>query len=274
MHQIEKFDNGRRRIESILRNLILLAGIGEAKSRAASFLKPLRSFLTRHRFMVVCTRRGSDMAGPVVVCSVCGKEVSKRQTYSVGDGKRACRIHEGVAEKKDEMEKERKAKRQEEMRLAEEKARRVYEEHYPHVPKGPWCWCCHKEGISEKEFWTLIAIGNAAINVKEKRGEPVPKMFTQEYTEALRRLSGVEPGTVVIQLFEAKPGDKVFGTMDYNGKQAAGIAGVVCVCMECALKAGLKREMPAVDIPTLLSVGEVMGPVFEKIAENMLNLRN
>ena len=48
------------------------------------------------------------MPPPTTRCSICNQDVLKAQTYSIGDGKRACKSHPGVMDKKADLEKEQK----------------------------------------------------------------------------------------------------------------------------------------------------------------------
>jgi len=96
-----------------------------------------------------------------VVCSICKETVNKAQTYHVGGTDRACKKHEGVTEKKDQLAKEKieKAKQT----LLDEKRRldhfygSIHRDEQP-MKFGPKCWICMNEGLRQDEFFTRVLI--------------------------------------------------------------------------------------------------------------------
>jgi hypothetical protein len=96
---------------------------------------------------------------PTCECSVCHQVVNKAQTYSLGDGKRACKSHQGVVEQAQALKDKAKADREE----AEERKKRAEqqrrEEREERSQLGAWrdpvaehwrqmeCWICGCEAL-------------------------------------------------------------------------------------------------------------------------------
>ena len=91
---------------------------------------------------------------PRVICCVCGQEVNKAQTLHIGDGKRACKSHEGTEEaSKRECEKI-EQKRQEGSKRPEKPDYHTSEP----TTFQPICTICGKVGIRQEEWYTRLMI--------------------------------------------------------------------------------------------------------------------
>lgn len=95
-----------------------------------------------------------------VTCSVCAKLVNKAVTYSVGKDQRACKIHEGVVEKRGQLELERFQK----VQAAIKQQKRI--ETKPDTRGSAWgppsttpkCWVCMNEGLRQDEYFQRVLI--------------------------------------------------------------------------------------------------------------------
>ena len=78
-----------------------------------------------------------------VTCCICNTEIAKEKTRSICKDKRACKIHEGVLEKANEIysvqERQQQEKQERLQRKAEERERRAQDLATPFVPKCAVC---------------------------------------------------------------------------------------------------------------------------------------
>lgn len=112
------------------------------------------------------------MPPPRVVCSICGQEVNKAQTLHIGDGKRACRSHEGTADaSKKECTKIEQQKKDELKKAAQKKQRKIRE-----IPTlEPQCMICGKTGILQQEWYTRLMIEMKKYEIIH--GKPINALF-------------------------------------------------------------------------------------------------
>lgn len=89
-----------------------------------------------------------------VTCKVCQKTVNKAQTYHTGNGDRACKNHEGVVEKRDQLQAD-LAKKAED---AKKPKRLNLEPMWNSNPAIPKCWVCMNEGIRQDAFFQRVLI--------------------------------------------------------------------------------------------------------------------
>ena len=95
-------------------------------------------------------------------CSICNALVNKAVTYHVGDGKRACKTHEGVTTKRDELEQSRSQKLHEELIKAKRRFEKTkyYEDPSLKLQRAltPRCWLCMNEGLRQDDFFMRLII--------------------------------------------------------------------------------------------------------------------
>jgi hypothetical protein len=91
-----------------------------------------------------------------VVCSICNQMVNKAATYHVGGTDRACKVHEGVVEKKAALE----AKKADDQARSIQKLERRMEPVWsaPSEAMKPKCWVCMNIGMRQQEFFMRILI--------------------------------------------------------------------------------------------------------------------
>jgi len=206
------------------------------------------------------------MAGPKkTTCSICGEKVLKSQTYHVGDGKRACKKHEGVTEQahaaQDKIKKDNK--KAEEARQATIK--RSKEKHtFNFEDAAKWanetCWFCGKKGRPLSELFTRQLVALEKLKLKGN--------FSAFFNNpaAVVREAGFPEGTIFLNRIVI-PDErrkeiigKVRGGFDKQG--CADMAGFVLSCPHCAKKLGLQfmPDAPKVDLKTLA----VFGSLYDK----------
>jgi hypothetical protein len=92
------------------------------------------------------------MPPPRVTCCICGQEVNKAQTLYIGDGKRACRTHDGTVEKnKLEIDKLKREKEAEIKKAAQKKQRKEF-------TAKPKCVLCGQVGMLQEDWYTRLMI--------------------------------------------------------------------------------------------------------------------
>lgn len=91
-----------------------------------------------------------------VVCSICKETVNKAVTYHVGGQDRACKKHEGVVEKKTQLD----VKKQIDHEKSVQKLKRRLEPKWsePSEIMKPKCWVCMNTGIRQQEFFMRILV--------------------------------------------------------------------------------------------------------------------
>lgn len=91
-----------------------------------------------------------------VVCSICKQTVNKAITYHVGGTDRACKSHEGVQEKKVQLDVKKAVDQAKSIQKLNRRLEPVWSD--PSVPMKPKCWVCMNEGIRQQEFFMRILI--------------------------------------------------------------------------------------------------------------------
>lgn len=89
-----------------------------------------------------------------VMCSICKETVNKAVTYHVGGSDRACRKHEGVIEKKTQLD----VKKAVDQAKSIQKLNRRAEPMWSAEPTKPKCWVCMNTGLPQQEFFMRILI--------------------------------------------------------------------------------------------------------------------
>src|SRR4029079_2842839 len=89
-----------------------------------------------------------------VVCSICKQRVNKAATYHVGGEDRACKVHEGVMEKKAALD----VKKAVDQAKSVQKLERRMEPKWSSDPMQPKCWVCMNTGLRQQEFFMRILI--------------------------------------------------------------------------------------------------------------------
>jgi hypothetical protein len=222
----------------------------------------------------ICIMAGNGP--PKTTCSICGETVLKSQTYHVGDGKRACKIHQGVADQA--LDAQNKIKNDKKKKIEKEASERKRRIHGPDVSGSisdsffeegrKWanetCWFCGKEGRPLRELFERQIVALEKLKLKGN-----PMAFFNDHRGVIKE-AGFPKGTIFLNRI-AIPDEqrkKIIGRVrGGRDKQiCAEMAGFVLSCSHCAEKLGLKfmPEMPKVDLKTLAALGtlyeEKVGP--------------
>lgn len=172
------------------------------------------------------------MPPKTVTCSICGKDVMKSQTYSIGDGKRACKEHEGVVETKDKLLLQDK---QEKIRQEENKKKEWERKTDPigyYVQRDPkkFCWCCVKEGITIQQynFGRLIALSEL-FQLGEKLNFLDPAAFHKQIND---RIPGADKVLFMIKVNSQD--DDLMRRLNRDYRDVMAFTGLLNICSGCA----------------------------------------
>jgi hypothetical protein len=155
-----------------------------------------------------------------VVCSICKQMVNKAQTYHVGGDDRACKSHQGVAEKKDALEAAKKEKAVREERRDVRRAELRENGGWSQDP-GLKCWVCMNPGIRHDEFFLKVLVEME----KQKKVHGLVKSFDPKYAIRLAE-------RCIFVMSEAKAAS----AMNYireDFKMMMQMAGFVAICGPC-----------------------------------------
>lgn len=188
-----------------------------------------------------------------VTCSICSQSVSKRQTLSVGDGKRACRSHqEAQAASK---------------QLVAGQTKKSQQDHKPQRDQSIeielQCFICREAGIRQDEFFVRLLID------MEKH-----KLLTGQEANLL------DP-TVLLKVSPSLKGKKVLWYVLWEGKnrrvklpfqayQVAEMVGSILACTKCCDERGLERASDhywaKADTEVAVLRAELARPLFQACA--------
>jgi len=240
------------------------------------------------------------MPPKTVTCCVCGQEVLKSQTYATGDKDsegnplRACKEHEGVSEKAEELKEKsienlKKSMKQSPFPGAKkhgfvlgsphakyaqktspeqrEKDRELMGEtrdklsDMEQVATWAWthCWCCEQKGIHLKDFYELKLIAlekGKMLGVKNPFSPEMDKIIA-----GLLRNLGVK---CVMHRFEMD--DKLVKSyaewknrIHYKCRPVAEMARTIQLCFECQERTGIKynleENLPKMDLKNMAILG-------------------
>lgn len=97
---------------------------------------------------------GFKMPIKQVICSICKETVNKAATFHVGGTDRACKKHEGVADKKAQLD----VKKAGDQAKSVQKLNRRLEPQWSADPMKPKCWVCMNTGLRQQDFFMRILI--------------------------------------------------------------------------------------------------------------------
>lgn len=205
-----------------------------------------------------------------IICSICGNEVTKRSTYAIGDGKRACRHHEGVDEQAQRAQADLKVQQQ---AIADKwkKKRTWRSSELPAFDPSPKCFCCKTPGMRQQEFFLQMLV--AGERYEMETGQPLNPFDPEANKKAYSHLKG----TVCLWYVAYDP-DKM--RLPYHSRMAAQIIGVTLLCQKCCDKFGIdpnpvKPDTGLEDLAKIGAVYEVLfRPTVREIAKEQLERAN
>jgi hypothetical protein len=229
---------------------------------------------------------------PTCECSVCHQTVNKAQTYAVGDGKRACKSHQGVVEqaeaikqkaKDDKKAAEERKKRAEQQRREEREERDSFRRNDPEAEH--WrtceCWLCGCEALPLQVYFHRQLI---VLSKQEMRGthDYVGAMLGDQkaHEQNLKDL-GIPVGTRFYREvpLPQNPEHRDWILRHVKGirdkRFIVGLLGCVHVCADCAKKYNLPfwPEQPKLtpeNMKTMAIFGAMKIPSVEEAAKREL----
>lgn len=194
-----------------------------------------------------------------VMCCKCSNLVNKAQTYSIGKDQRACKTHEGVVEKKCELEVAKIQQRKVETHKHVLRDERKGNGGWAGDPMKPRCWVCMNEGLRQEEFFTRILIE------REKAAQIYGPFspFDPEHPG-----NKIKIGRCIFILMA----DKCTNAMKYVREDFAMLVqmggGVIAICGQCCgtFKIDPLPKMDPKDLTKWMVIGELVKPVIQKMA--------
>ena len=236
------------------------------------------------------------MPPKMIRCCICSQDVMKSQTYATGekgeDGTplRACKEHEGVVEKAEELKEKHLKEERQNSRLnpaqrnhasqvayyrkntspeQQAKDHQMLGDAHDQLTKvlafGEWarnhCWCCRLPGIPLRDFYQLKLIA-----LEKGKILDVLNPFSKEMGEIIKGLMNKLEVKCVIHHFDLD--DNLFkiyeewkGRIRRECHEFVQIGKSINLCFDCQERTGIKFDleahMPKFDLSTLATIGAV-----------------
>lgn len=192
-----------------------------------------------------------------VVCSICGQTVNKAQTYFTGKG-RACKTHEGVTEKRNQLHTA-DLNRQNNARRALEDKYRNFMDRQERIedPLKPRCFLCNVTGLRQQEFFWRALIAMQKLEILN--GGPV-NPFT------LKQPLMTEPAIFLVLKEKCPP--ELLQKLNRDARTAVDIVGVLGLCGRCGNRYNVEL-LPKVEWEQLQTAGllfDIIEPTVKKAA--------
>lgn len=198
-----------------------------------------------------------------VTCSICNTLVNKAVTYSVGKDQRACKTHEGVIEKRGELELARFQKTQAAIKAQKRVDARVDRVPSPPPSFVPKCWVCMNEGLRSDDFFTRVLIEREKMRLIHGDFNPFDMTHPGNQIKIGRCL-------FVLAKDKAAP---AFKYLREEFESLVQMSGVLMVCGQCCgtLKIDPMPKPEYKDLVKFSMLYELVQPVIEDIAHKELN---
>lgn len=212
------------------------------------------------------------MPPKTIKCSICGAEVLKSQTYATGqkdaDGTplRACKTHEGVIEKAEQLKK---------------KLPKIdhSQSHMDHFEFREWadrhCWMCEQKGITVQEAsaYQLIVLRQLELKglVPNPLDEKTNKIQHSLFWDLMKEINA----KCVFQRFEINSKQhQLFlewkNRIHYQCRPIAEQGGIIQLCVDCQERSGIIHETKPPDLTLLASLGSAYRESEEYITHTLI----
>lgn len=210
------------------------------------------------------------MPAPQVTCSICNQTVMKAQTSHIGEGKRACKIHDDVAAKAKEAQSQLNTQHKNGRKIPPPKK---YDNNTWLFPTGPTCACCRKPVVNVKDLILEAMIIRRELNLN---------IFSDTDNEIVRK-------RLVDKFGEFKPfylyHDDTLDEKQWklvkqwlpNYLKTLADVKMVGICLDCSKAIGLpdllekqRKTMPMPPLNVLAMIGAGMESTMDGIIANRL----
>ena len=208
------------------------------------------------------------MPAPTTTCSICKETVLKAQTRHIGDGKRACKSHDGVMETAEKVHADQldEIKRKDEAEKERRNQRRL-EREYVFDPQMRCHACnCAVEHVSNLLFESVVAS-----KAREMKGDTSANLLTNPgpIFEDVKKVKGDVTGCFVYDHSEltTEQWSKAKNAVQRRLRDGVAMFGFVCLCVKCVDKLGLPNKLdnlPQPDLKQLSLIGALMDPIIEE----------
>ena len=202
------------------------------------------------------------------ICAICGEEVSKPKSYSIGDNKRACRTHE-EAQKQSEVV---QSKLEAQHAKGRERPKRNPLGDAKTFDLSPRCFCCHEKGVRQDEFFLSVLLLGEKYELTY--GKPLNPFDTEECKKAYSPLKG----KLCLCFVNYHPWMKM--KLAKDSRWAAEMLGSLLACPNCVQKHKFKTQMEERDInfeELCLASAFYEGlvrPIVKDVAQKQLEVNN
>lgn len=211
-----------------------------------------------------------------VICCICNKSVSKRQTLSVGNNKRACRSHSETQEaSKNAIDQQNQKNKEHEQKLNDQK-KRWLPSRTP-IELKPTCIICKVEGIKQEEYFEKVL-------VEQKKYEIIygvpPNPFNAD--EMQKALSALKDVTCLFWVKWNEKNKKIklpfraYEFMQISEKMFGTGIGLFCnkCCQEYKIERLSEETERIIDIKTIHYLHDLVEPYLRRQAINELSESN
>jgi len=197
------------------------------------------------------------MTGPKqVTCSICGETVFKARTAHVGNGERACKEHEGVVDKANQVQ------IQQQETLRKSRKPKTKPDRTRDFKKELVCMTCGQESVKVSDILSEVLVISKKM---EMGGEPINLLLNpaKVINEARKSFGEKKPMYVFTK-------DELTADQWQRVKKNAGhlrevldLFGVIGVCVECCTKLDLPDKLQQIEQPSLETLS-LMGAMMEE----------
>ena len=207
---------------------------------------------------------------PKITCSECGEIVLKSTTRSIGDGKRACKFHDGVMDTAKKVQEQTKKAEKEKNRLRKN-FQQPRDSSDDMIKAELWsnytCWCCNAKGV---QFRLMFQKQLVAMEKMELRGI---RLFSKEWLVEMDKEVKLPDDLVYLNRFplpeNASEKSKWLNMLHrkdvVSKRQVVELVKFMQLCPDCAKKFGLEF-MPKQPTPTLKQLANI-GAVYDTMVK-------
>jgi len=196
------------------------------------------------------------MPPPVVQCDVCKQMVNKAQTCSTGNGKRACKIHDGVLQKKEELlalEKKSKERLRKQQEAKQKEILNRQEEVRDYAQNR--CWACKRKALTKQQLAVKMLVANEKLEIK-KVGT---NLLDPSYGTHLRNELGLGDGDklLVTDIYPIKGNEKAVAKLPLMTQNLCRCVQVVSLCQDCRDNLQISATTPDLELPSFEDLAKV-----------------